>query len=71
MLPSPMTPLARVASFVVLLAGAFAIAAPVEGNAAIVEVALTGALAGAMVAFVLPWAYDSNDPDRTPPATEE
>lgn len=66
-----MTLLARVAMFVVLLAGAFAIAAPVEGNAAIVEAALTGTIAGAMVAFVLPRAYASSDVDRTSPATEE
>lgn len=66
-----MNPLSRATTFVVLLAGAFALAAPVEGNAAIVEVALTGSLAGAMVAFVLPWAYASSDPGRTPPITEE
>lgn len=71
MLRSHMTPLSRVAIFVVLLAGAFALAAPVEGNAAIVEVAFTGTLAGTMVAFVLPWAYASSDTDRTPPATKE
>lgn len=67
----PMTLLSRVAMFVVPLVGAFAVAAPVDGNAAIGEAALTGTLAGAMVAFVLPWAYASGDVDRTPPATEE
>lgn len=66
-----MTPLSRVAIFVVLLAGAFALAAPVKGNAAILEAALTGTLAGAMVAFVLPWAYASSNTDHTPPGTEE
>lgn len=70
-LPSPMTPLSQVATFVILLAGAFALAAPIEGNAALVEVALTGTLTGTMVAFVLPWAYDSSDADVPPKVTEE
>lgn len=71
MLQPRMTPLSQAVLFVALLAGAFALAAPVEGNADLVAVVLTGTVTGATVAYALPWVYSSGESGGTPPASEE
>lgn len=57
--------------FVALLAGVFALAAPVRGDAELLGAVLLGTLTGGTVAYLLPWVYFGRERKPVRAGTDE